>query len=71
MSQADKDMWLRTLEIMDDEQAQAVMEAVGSDPHELEEMTRNIKLKQVAFANGDLALLDQILEEETADIAQL
>jgi 2-hydroxychromene-2-carboxylate isomerase len=71
LSQSDKDLWLHALELMDDEQAQAIMESVGDDPEELEAFTRNLKLKQVAFASGDRALMDQILEEETEEIQRL
>lgn len=68
LSAQDKDMWLRTLEMLDDEQAQAIYAAVGNDPHELDTFTRNVKLKQIAFASGDEALLDQILQEEEDEL---
>ncbi len=71
LSESDKNVWLRTMEVMDDEQAQAVIDAVGEDPHKLEAFTRNVKLKQIAFANGDLTLLEQILKEESDEIARL
>ena len=71
LPEQDKDLWLHALEVMDDEQAQAVLDAVADDPHELEALTRNVKLKQVALASGDHALLDQILEDETEDIYRI
>jgi hypothetical protein len=71
LSQADKDLWLHTLEFIDDEQAQGILESVGDDPHELEAFTRNLKLKQVAFANGDEALLQQVLDEESDEMTRL
>jgi hypothetical protein len=71
LSEADKDMWLHTLEVIDDEQAQAVLDAVGADLHELESFTHNLKLKQIAFARGDDTLLDQLLEEEVEEFTHL
>jgi hypothetical protein len=68
LSDKDKDMWVHALEVMDDEQADAILELVGEDDEELNEMTRNIKLKRVAFASGDGKLLDQILEDETHEV---
>jgi len=61
-------MWLHTMEMLDDEQAAAILEVVGEDPHELDELTRNIKLKQIAFATGDEELLGHILETEKEDL---
>lgn len=71
LSPQDKEVWLHALELMDDEQAQVILEAVADDPTELEALTRNVKLKQVAFAHGDRALLDQILEDEAADTSRV
>ena len=71
LSQSDKDLWLHALEIMDDEQAQSVLDAIADDPQELEALTRNVKLKQVALASGDHALLDQILEDEVEDLSRI
>jgi hypothetical protein len=67
----DKDLWLRAMEILDDDQAEAILEVVKDDPHELDELTRNLKIKQVAFATGDEKLMAQILEEEKEDVADL
>lgn len=64
-------MWLRALEALDDDQAQAIVDSIADDPTELETLTRNIKLKQVALASGDTALLDQLLAEETEEITNL
>lgn len=68
LSGPEKDLWLRALEVMDDEQAQSVLEAVQSDPGELEALTRNLKVKQVALATKDRPLLQQVLEEEIDDL---
>lgn len=70
LSAQDKDLWLRALEMMDDEQAQAILESVADDPTELEALTRNVKLKQVAFAQGDHTLMEQVLEDEVADVSR-
>lgn len=64
LSDRDKDMWLHAMEILDDDQATAILEEVQEDPLELEALTRNLKVKQIAFASGDEKLMDQILEEE-------
>lgn len=64
LSAEDKDMWLHALEMMDDEQAQAVLESLDEGGRDLDEMTRNIKLKRIALAQGDDTLLNQILESE-------
>ena len=71
LSEADKDLWLRAMELLDEEQAEAILEAVQNDPHELEDLTRNLKIKQVAFATGDESLMNQILEEEKTEISDL
>lgn len=68
LSSPEKDLWLRALEVMDDEQAQSVLEAVQNDPGELESLTRNLKVKQVALATKDRPLLQQVLEEEIDDL---
>jgi len=70
LPESDKDIWLITLEMMDDEQAQAILDSVADDPQELETLTRNMKMKQVAFANGDDALLSQVLEDEKEELAR-
>jgi hypothetical protein len=57
-------MWLRAMEHMDDEDAEAVLEAARDDEHELELLTRNLKLKQIAVKSGDGALLRQVEREE-------
>jgi hypothetical protein len=69
LSSAEKDLWLRALEVMDDEQAQSVLEAVQTDPTELETLTRNLKVKQVAIATKDRPLMKQVLDEEVDDIS--
>ena len=70
LSGPEKDLWLRALEVMDDEQAQSVLEAVQTDPTELETLTRNLKVKQVAIATKDRPLMKQVLDEEIDDIAR-
>jgi hypothetical protein len=64
LSGQDKDMWLHTMEMLDDEQAATIVEAAGDDPHELDVLTRNLKLKQIAIASGDADLLQEILGTE-------
>jgi hypothetical protein len=71
LSDNDKDLWLRAMELLDEEQAETILQAVQDDPHELEDLTRNLKVKQVAFATGDQALMDQVLEEEKTEISDL
>ena len=68
LSGPEKDLWLRALEVMDDEQALSVLEAVSDDPAELEALTRNLKVKQVAIATKDRPLMRQILDGEIDDI---
>jgi hypothetical protein len=68
LSGPEKDLWLRALEVLDDEQAQSVLEAVQNDPAELEALTRNLKVKQVAIATKDRPLMQQIIEEEVDEI---
>ncbi|MCC6934846.1 MAG: hypothetical protein IT406_04130 [Candidatus Yanofskybacteria bacterium] len=64
LSAEDKDMWLHALEMMDDEQAQEILESLDGDERDLDDMTRNIKVKRIALAQGDGALLNQILASE-------
>jgi hypothetical protein len=71
LSETDKDMWLHTMEILDDEHADAILDVVRDDPHELDVMTRNLKLKQIAFADGDENLLNQILDEEKENLSRV
>ena len=71
LSETDKDLWLRALELLDEEQAETIVEVVQDDPHALEGLTRNLKMKQDAFARGDESLMGQILEEEKAEISDL
>ncbi len=71
LSDQDKDLWLRAMELLDDDQAGEILEAVKDDVHELDELTRNLKVKQVAFATGDQALMDQVLDEEKREITEL
>jgi hypothetical protein len=71
LSEQDKGFWLKILETMDDEQAQMILDSVEDDEHELSALTRNIKLKQVAFATGDDMLLGQILEDEAEEIMSI
>jgi uncharacterized LabA/DUF88 family protein len=68
LSDKDKDMWVHALELMDDEQADMILEAIGDDDEELNDMTRNIKLKRVALASGDGKLFEQLLDDEVHDI---
>lgn len=68
LSDQDKDMWLHAMEILDDDQAATILEEVQEDPIELETLTRNLKVKQIAFATGDEKLMGQILEEEKEDL---
>ena len=71
LSDNDKDIWLRAMEVLDDDQAEVILETVKEDPHELEDLTRNLKMKQVAFATNDEALMDQILDEEKEEVSDL
>ena len=71
LSVADKDLWLRAMELLDEEQAETIVDVVQDDPQELEDLTRNLKMKQDAFARGDEPLMGQILEEEKAEVPNL
>ena len=68
LSGPEKDLWLRALEVMDEEQAQSVLETIRDDPAELDALTRNLKVKQVAVATKDRPLMRQVLNDEIDDI---
>jgi hypothetical protein len=71
LSDKDKDMWWHMMDVIDDDHAQAILESLGDNPLELEVLTRNLKLKQIAFKSGDPELFEQIIQEELAALRDL
>jgi hypothetical protein len=71
LPEEDKDLWLHAMEAMDDDAATLVLEALSGDEHldhVLDEMTRSIKLKRLAMADGDSDLMGQLVQEEVERI---
>ena len=68
LSQEDKDLWLRAMELLDDDQSQTILDVITEDPFELEALTKNLKAKQAAIASGDMTSMDAVLEAEAKEL---
>lgn len=71
LSESDKSLWNQAMAVLDDEQAQALLEMIGGEEEHLSWLTENIKMKKEAMTADDRELMRKIVADEKEKLSKI